>query len=512
MAATTQLPAPLRTAISRAAAPRLADGIELIGKYQGSGFLEPKYLARRGDGQMVQLTPLLYHIASRLDGQLNPAQLAESLRDELGLGLTAGQVGYLIDAKLRPAGLVGTDSAGDAAAATAAPAKTRSDPLLALRYRVAVIPARVAWAIGAVFRPFFWPPVMAALLTEFVCLDVLIGLRGGPARIAPSAAALVYHPSMTLLVLGLVVVAAGFHECGHVTACRYGGARPGVMGVGLYLVWPAFYSTVTDAYRLGRGGRLRTDLGGVYFNAVFIAGMSTAYLATRLPWLLVFIVLWHIETAWQFLPSVRLDGYYILADLVGVPDLFSRMGPVLRSAIPGRGPNPRVQEMRLWVRRVVSLWVALVLGCLLFYLGGFILLAHRLLPAEWHSLFRLAHAVHAAASAGYPARAALGAVEVILLLLPWAGVTLIIMSVAARLARARRLARLRWLTARLPGLARHCVRRRAAALAARLRARSPHPGPGVSAADYARADRLPGKDAENPPPIVTLNPLDGHLL
>ena len=34
------------------------------------------------------------------------------------------------------------------------------------------------------------------------------------------------------------------------------------MGAGLYLVWPAFYTDVTDSYRLGRAGRLRTDLGG----------------------------------------------------------------------------------------------------------------------------------------------------------------------------------------------------------------------------------------------------------
>ena len=46
------------------------------------------------------------------------------------------------------------------------------------------------------------------------------------------------------------------------------GPRPGAMGAGLYIVWPAFYTDVTDTYRLGRGGRLRTDLGGLYFNAV----------------------------------------------------------------------------------------------------------------------------------------------------------------------------------------------------------------------------------------------------
>ena len=44
------------------------------------------------------------------------------------------------------------------------------------------------------------------------------------------------------------------------------------MGAGLYLVWPAFYTDVTDSYRLGRGGRLRTDLGGLYFNAIVAVG------------------------------------------------------------------------------------------------------------------------------------------------------------------------------------------------------------------------------------------------
>ena len=71
-------------------------------------------------------------------------------------------------------------------------------------------------------------------------------------------------------MLGLAVASMLFHECGHAAACRYGGARPGVIGVGFYVVWPAFYTNVTDAYRLGRAGRIRTDLGGVYFNAVFV--------------------------------------------------------------------------------------------------------------------------------------------------------------------------------------------------------------------------------------------------
>ena len=38
--------------------------------------------------------------------------------------------------------------------------------------------------------------------------------------------------------------------------------------MGLYMVWPAFYTDVTDSYRLPRRDRLRVDLGGLYFNAI----------------------------------------------------------------------------------------------------------------------------------------------------------------------------------------------------------------------------------------------------
>ncbi|MGH3839650.1 MAG: hypothetical protein ACRDSF_28690, partial [Pseudonocardiaceae bacterium] len=260
--------------------------------------------------------------------------MAALLTAEFGRVVQAEQVSYLIENRLRPVGIMAADPGADAGAAPTM--KMKSDPLLALKFRVGVVPERVVWRIAGVFGPMFWPPVILAGLAAFVALDVAIIAQGGLGRIVPSALALVYQPALTLLVLAVVLVSAAFHEFGHVSACRYGGARPGKMGFGLYLVWPALYSTVTDSYRLSRRGRLRTDLGGVYFNAVFIAGMSVAYLYTGSPWVLVTIVLLHVETATQFLPVIRMDGYYILSDLIGVPDLFSRLGPVLKSMIPGR--------------------------------------------------------------------------------------------------------------------------------------------------------------------------------
>ena len=138
----------------------------------------------------------------------------------------------------------------------------------------------------------------------------------------------------------------------------------------------------------------------MYFNAVFIAGMSLAYLNTGAPWLLVAIVALHIETATQFLPMLRLDGYYILSDLIGVPDLFSRMGPVLAGLIPGRPMHPRVLELKPWVRRTITLWVLIVVPALLYWVIGFLIVVPQVLPVLLHQLIWLFHAVGAAASSG----------------------------------------------------------------------------------------------------------------
>jgi putative peptide zinc metalloprotease protein len=141
-------------------------------------------------------------------------------------------------------------------------------------------------------------------------------------------------------MFGGVVIATAFHEIGHATACRYGGAKPGVMGVGIYVVWPAFYTGVTDAYRLGRGGRLRTDLGGIYFNAIFALAMAGLFALTGFEPLLLLVLVQNFAMLQQLLPFLRLDGYYILSDLTGVPDMFSCIKPCSAASSRAGTPTP----------------------------------------------------------------------------------------------------------------------------------------------------------------------------
>src|SRR5215475_15710533 len=87
-------------------APRLASGVELLGEYRDSGYSQPPSLVRRPDGQVIQMSPLLYRVICRIDGSRDPAAIAERVSEDLGRSLSAGQVRHLITSKLLPLGIV----------------------------------------------------------------------------------------------------------------------------------------------------------------------------------------------------------------------------------------------------------------------------------------------------------------------------------------------------------------------------------------------------------------------
>ena len=109
---------------------------------------------------------------------------------------------------------------------------------------------------------------------------------------------------------------------------------------------------MTEAYRLDRAGRLRTDLGGVYFNGIFALAAGAGYFATGQEAFLLVVFVQHMVVLQQLLPLLRFDGYYVLSDLTGVPDILSRIKPIFRSLVPWRRNEPRVDELKPWVRFV----------------------------------------------------------------------------------------------------------------------------------------------------------------
>jgi putative peptide zinc metalloprotease protein len=120
------------------------------------------------------------------------------------------------------------------------------------------------------------------------------------------------------------------HELGHAyTATRFG-CRVPTMGVSFLVMFPVLYTDTTGAWRLrSRKQRLAIDCAGV------TAELMVATLAT-LAWVFVpdgglrstlFVLAtssWVMSLAVNLNPFMRFDGYYVLADWLGVSNLQPR--------------------------------------------------------------------------------------------------------------------------------------------------------------------------------------------
>jgi putative peptide zinc metalloprotease protein len=260
----------------------------------------------------------------------------------------AEDVEFLVEQKLRPLG-VSVLSGDDDAIPKDAPS---SNLLLAVKGRSTLFTTRTVRALTRPLIGLHHPVVVALVLACFAACDAwLFAVHGAVSALA----SVLDQPGALLAVLALALCSLVFHELGHASACRYGGATPGRIGFGVYLMWPSFFTEVTDIYRRPRADRLRTDLGGVYFNLIFMLALFATYAGTRQPLLLAAAYLGHYEVLKQLIPLIRLDGYYTLADLAGVPDLFGQIGPVLRSVF--RGDASGVSHLASRSRLLVTVWV-----------------------------------------------------------------------------------------------------------------------------------------------------------
>lgn len=407
--------------------PRLGAGLQLLGEYKGSGSTERKYLVRRGDGQVVQLSRLLYLVTEAVDGVRNTDAISHRVSGRFGREVSADNIEYLVEQKLEPLGV--TVPFGQEGDQVRGPT---NDLLLVLKGHRVIFReqqvARIAKALAWLHRP----PVVVLVLLAALCIDVwLFAVHGA---IQPVLQVL-EQPVLMLAVFVLIVASLVFHEFGHASACRYGGARPGCIGCGLFLIWPSMYTEVTDVYRIGRAGRLRTDLGGVYFNIVFVLGLACAYFLTGQPFFLAAIYLVHFEILEQLLPAVRLDGYYILGDLAGIPDLFGKIKPILRSMWPGRPVPAEVAALKRPARIIVTVWVLTMVPLIAAELAYMLWNLPRLLSTSLRSLTEQLGGTWFAFVDGEIAAGLVGVVGSFMLVCPLAGAAYLTVRLVGRLVK-----------------------------------------------------------------------------
>jgi putative peptide zinc metalloprotease protein len=128
----------------------------------------------------------------------------------------------------------------------------------------------------------------------------------------------------------LLMVSVMMHELGHASACARYGASPSTIGFTVYLIWPAFYSDVSDAWRLKRWQRVVVDISGVFFQIVTAAAYVFIYRLTNWSPIPLAIVMIMSSCLFNLNPFFKFDGYWILADILGVTNLNRHKTEILR--------------------------------------------------------------------------------------------------------------------------------------------------------------------------------------
>ncbi len=126
----------------------------------------------------------------------------------------------------------------------------------------------------------------------------------------------------------LAVVVLGLHEMGHGHACKHYGGRVPAMGFALIYLAPAFYTDTTEGdVKATRYQRMVISLAGVWIELVAYSIVApiwwgtppdtavhdAAYILMLITGISAALVNWN--------PLIKLDGYYILTEILGIVDL-----------------------------------------------------------------------------------------------------------------------------------------------------------------------------------------------
>ena len=189
------------------------------------------------------------------------------------------------------------------------------------------------------------------------------------------------------------------HEFGHAVVAKRLGLRIPTIGVAFLVMMPVLYTDTSESWKLNRRqDRFAVAGAGIALELMLAAWTTLAWALTpdgslRSAFFLLATTTWMWTLAINASPFMRFDGYFLLCDLVGLPNLHERSFALARrmlrsvffgylGADPEPGLSPGTQRAMIafalgtWIYRLVLfLGIALLVYNLFFKLLGIFLMA-----------------------------------------------------------------------------------------------------------------------------------------
>jgi putative peptide zinc metalloprotease protein len=182
---------------------------------------------------------------------------------------------------------------------------------------------------------FFSPAAVAISLALMTAALLLVGVQFDTFRAKLPTFYDFFTPGNAILLGITLAVTKVFHEFGHGLSCKHFGGECHELGVMFLVLTPCLYCNVSDSWMLpNKWHRAAIGAAGMYVEVVmasiatFVWWTSQPGVVNSLALNVVFIC--SVSTViFNGNPLLRYDGYYILADVVEIPNLRQKATTIL---------------------------------------------------------------------------------------------------------------------------------------------------------------------------------------
>jgi len=304
----------------QAATFRMRPGLQLMPL--DSSATTPQFVARDSNGKSYVLSESLKDILVMLDGERDLEQVARDVSRREGAIVSEARIREVIERYLVAHGLVEeTPRGGPPTDVTVLPddATRAGRSKFDFIFRIPLIkPAAAVWLADR-FTWLYRPLIALLAVAGIVFSHVAFYGEWFRQRDVLSFGATEY-----VIAYGLVLCTAIFHEIGHAAACRTFKCEHGAIGFLLYIIFPAFYVNLSNAWRLSGRQRAIIDVGGVYFQLITTLPLFLVYLLTGNAYCAAVIYSVDVMVLISLNPFLKFDGYWLLVDLTGLVNLQRR--------------------------------------------------------------------------------------------------------------------------------------------------------------------------------------------
>lgn len=304
-----------------AAAPRLRRDLTVSRlETANGGFLIIKHPV---SGRFYRFKEAERFIAEQLDGETPLDVIRERTEAKFGASLGLDTLNAFVK-NLDKIGLLETSKPGEKRD-SGRPSRIRGN-LLYLRLAL-LDPDRLFTRLVPHIRLLF---TRRFLVLSAIPILLALALTLANAREIAADLPRLYQASAILPFFALILVVASIHEFAHGLTCKHFGGEVHELGFMVMYFQPAFYCNVSDAWLFPeKSKRLWVGFAGPYFELVLWAVATIAWRMTEPDTginyaALIIMALSGLRSFFDFNPFVKLDGYYLLSDLLELPNLRRR--------------------------------------------------------------------------------------------------------------------------------------------------------------------------------------------